>query len=166
MRITLAAVCVVAACGGGGEDWTKKPTETVSGKVDGVAFTIEVPKGMRQKAEADELRFDFLVDDRVFTPDIVIREGAFAKTLDDYVKGEPKVASWIRKESLADGYVVSYENPNYKGKEDYLVYAIKTVGDKVLTCSGRVTRWSKDDKVKDKVPALEKVCLSIKPAAG
>ena len=169
MRTTLVLGIAVlgAACGGGGgggNDWSKKAVKPVTGTIEGAAFSIEVPEGMRQKTDPKSLELDFLVDGRVFTPNLTIRQGGFAHTVDDYVKGEPKVATWLRKEATADGYIVSYENASYPGKEDYIVYSLKKVGDKEWTCSARVTRWSKDDKVKDKVPLVEKMCLSLKPS--
>ena len=163
MRTAALAIILTAACGGGSDsDWTKKGTETVSIDVEGSKLTIDVPKGMRMKSESDGVTFDFLVGEYVKTPDISIREGGFAATIDDYVKGEAKVDNWLRKDTLPDGYIVSYENSAYKGKEDYVVFAHRTLGDKVFTCSVRVTPWSRGAKVKDKVPLAEQICLSLK----
>jgi hypothetical protein len=163
LLISVGVTAAIAACGkGGGSDWTSKPAKTIAATVRGVAFTIEAPEGMRQQAKPDELQLDFLIDDYVKTPDITVRASGYAKTLDDYVKSEKEVTNWVRRDALPDGYVVSYENPNYKGKEDYLVYVHRTFGDKVLTCEGRLTPWERGATSKDKLPALEKVCLSIK----
>jgi hypothetical protein len=165
-NLTVCALALAIGCGkGGGDDWTKKPTKQVSGTVKGQAFTIEIPDGMRQKAEADEVRWDFLVDGYAKTPEITVRAGGWADSLDKYVETEKSVDNWLRKEATADGYIASYENHNYKGKEDYLVYAYKKVGDKVLTCSARVTPWTRGATTKDKVPLIEKMCLSLKPAS-
>jgi hypothetical protein len=154
------------ACGkGGGDDWTKRPVKPVSATAGGVAFTIDLPDGMRQKADGDGVRFDFLEGEYAKTPEVSIGTSAFAKTLDDYVKFEKQVDNWVRKDTLPDGgYIASHENHNYKGKEDYIVYAYRPFGDKVLTCSARVTPWTKGATTKDKVPLVEKMCLSLKPA--
>jgi len=165
MRILM--VCVLAAaCGkGGGDDWTKKPVKPVSGTVKGHAFTIELPEGMTQKTEADEVRWDFHVDGYTKTPEISVRAGGWADSLDKYIESEKDTDNWLRKEATSDGYIASYENHTYKGKEDYLVYVYKKVGDYVLTCSGRVTPWTRGATTKDKVPLIEKMCLSLKPAS-
>ncbi len=166
MRTILILALAAAACGkGGGDDWTKRLVKPVTGTAGGIAFTIDLPEGMRQKPDGDDVKFDFLVGEYAKTPSFTIGSAAFAKTLEDYVKFESKVDNWLRKDALPEGgYVVSYENHNYKGKEDYLVYVYRPVGDKALTCSARVTPWTKGASVKDKVPLVEKACLSLKPA--
>jgi hypothetical protein len=164
MRRVLCLIIAAGCGGGGGDDWTKRPVKPVSATVEGIAFAIELPEGMRLKAKPDEARWDFLVGEYAKTPEITVREGGFAKTLEDYLKVEPKVDNWLRKETLPDGYIVSNENDAYKGQEDYLVYVYKTFGDKVLTCHARVTPWERGATVKDKVPLVEKMCLSMKLA--
>jgi hypothetical protein len=155
-------VCaLLAGCGGKSEDWSKRPLETKAAKADDINFTIDVPKGMRQKDDAGGVVWDFLIDGRVYTPDISVRAGGYAKTLDEYLATEKSVENWVRKETLPDGYVASYENPSYKGREDYIVYVYKKFGDKVLTCNARVTPWEKGGKTKDKLPQLEKICSSM-----
>ena len=161
--IALAALGSLVACGkGDGEDWTKKPIKTVTGTVKGVAFSIDIPDGMRMKAEPDRVEFDFKVGDYVKTPNISIGEGTFADTLDKFVETEKSVDNWVKKEPLPDGYIATYENSSYKGREDYLIYAVRKFGDKTLSCSVRVTPWTKGATVKEKLPLLEKACLSLK----
>jgi hypothetical protein len=158
-----AAIVAIAACGksdSGPEHWSKRPTETVSATVGGQGFTIEVPKGMRQEAEADEVRFDFLEGEYVFTPEIVVRLGKELGSPEKDLQYE-KDPNVLRKEAMADGWVVSMENSYYKGKEDYIVHAEKKAGDKVFVCNARVTPWKKGETVKDKVGLVEKMCLSI-----
>lgn len=161
MKRTLLLLAI-AACGGKDGDWTSKPIKPVSSTAGGVAFTIDVPDGMRMRPDGDRVTFDFDVDGRVHTPELTISAVGYADTLDDYVKTEPHVDTWLRKDKLADGYVASYENSAYKGKDDWIVYAYRKFGDKVLTCNGRVTPWAHGDTAKDKVPLVEKMCLSIK----
>lgn len=164
MRTTWALAIALAACGKGDDaDWTTRPVKTIAATAGGIGFTIDLPDGMRQKADGDGVKFDILVDDYVKTPEVSIGAGGFAKTLDDYVKSEPRVDNWLRKTTLPDGgYIASYENENYKGKDDYIVYAYHPFGDKVLTCNARVTPWTRGASTKDKVPLVEKICLSLK----
>jgi hypothetical protein len=157
------ALATLTACGKkGGSDWTQRPIKTISGTVDGIAFTIDVPDGMRQKAKPDELALDFLDGEYAKSPDVWIRSGTSGKTLDDYVKSEPNVTVWLRKESLPDGYIASHENAAYKGTDDWIVAAVRTGGGKVLSCNARVTPWEPGATAKDKVPLVEKMCLSLK----
>ena len=155
-----ATLLVFAACGGGGGDWTTRKVAPVTASFEGKSFTIDLPEGMRQKADKYEVRWDFLEGEYAKTPEISVSTHAAWKTVDDYAKSESKVTTWVRKETLADGFIAVHENMNYPGKEDYIVYAVK--GD--WGCMARVTPWSKGDKVLDKLPAVEKMCLSIKPA--
>lgn len=165
MRTILVLVIALAGCSKGGvPDWTKRAVKTVSATVKGVAFTIDLPEGMRQKDDGGDVVFDFLIDGRVYTPEFMIKTGYVAKTLDEYVAFAREADNWLRKEALPDGYVVSYENPSYKGKEDYITYVYRTFGDQALVCSARLAPSSRGGKTKDQVPAVEKVCLSLKPA--
>ena len=157
---------LVAACGskGAGEDWTRRATKPVTATVDGVKFSIDLPEGMREKDAPEEVTFDFHVtidgEGYTKTPEFHVRTDKYGdKTLDDFVKNWGKdVTVWLRKEAQPDGYLASYENPAYKGKDDYLV---ERHGDG-LQCSARVTPWNRGDTVKDKVPLIEKMCLSLK----
>ncbi len=165
MKALGLATLLVIGCGGkdGGEDWSTRPLEEVTANTDGILFSIKIPKGMRQKeAAGGGVVWDFLVDGRVYSPDITVRAAGYADTLEKYVETEKRVDNWLRKDTLPDGYVATYENASYKGREDYLVYVYKKVGDKVLTCSARVTPWVKGGKTKDKVPLVENMCLSMR----
>ena len=153
------ALAVLAACGGGGGDWTTRAVKPVAASFNGKAFTIDLPEGMRQKADKYEVRWDFLEGDYVKTPEITVSDTAGWKTLEDYAKSNPKVATYVRKDALPDGFIVAHENDSYPGKEYYLVYMVKAGWG----CSARVTPWSKGDSVKDKLPAVEQMCLSLKP---
>lgn len=57
---------------------------------------------------------------------------------------------------------MSAENSYYKGKEDYTVHLEKAVGDKSLHCNARVTPFTRGEKMKDKLPQVEAMCLSLK----
>src|SRR4051794_40391642 len=126
MRTMLILCVAAAACGkGGSSDWTKRAVKPVAASADGVEFTIDLPEGMRQKADHGSVEFDFLEGEYVKTPNITIGTAGFAKTIEDYVKQESSSGTdnWIRKEALPDGgYIATNENHNYKGKEDYIVY--------------------------------------------
>jgi hypothetical protein len=160
----LALTLVASACGSGDKDWTQRPLKTVTGTTKEVAFSIELPDGMEKQDDGGMVRFDFHIDGRHKTPEISVGTADYAPTLDDYLKTEPGVTNWIRKDTLPDGYIVSYENSSYKGREDYLVFARRAIGGKTLTCNARVTPWTKGATTKDKLPALEKICLSLKPS--
>ena len=155
----LAALVLLAACGGGGGDWTTHKVAPVKATFNGKAFTIDLPEGMTQKESKYEVSWDFREGGRVHTPSVTVSDGAAWKTLDDYVKSEPKVTTWERRDTLPNGFIVAHENTTYVGKEDYVVYAVVDGWG----CMVRVTPWKKGDSVKDKLPAVEQMCLSLKP---
>lgn len=158
----LTLYLTLAGCGGD-KVWSDRALKTVTGTVDGTGFTIEVPDGMHRTDEPTRVQFDFEISGRTKTPDITVNTDKYAPTLDDFIKSEPNVTNWVRKDALPDGYIATYENSSYKGREDYLVYVHRVIGGKSLTCSARVTPWTKGATTKDKLPALEKICLSLKP---
>src|SRR5262245_36718063 len=98
--IWIGALVLAAACGGKGEDWTKRALKPATATAGSIKFTIQIPDGMRQREDHGAVEWDFLIDDRVFTPDINVSAGGYAKTLDEYVATEKSVDNWIRKEQL------------------------------------------------------------------
>ena len=161
MRAAALVLIGATACGGGSSgDWTTRAVKPVTATFNGKAFTIDLPEGMREKTDKYEVRWDFHEGDYAKTPEISVSDQAAWKTADDYAKSNPKVATYVRKETFPDGFIVSHENDTYPGKEYYLVYAVKGGWG----CSARVTPWRKGDSVKDKLPLVEKMCLSIKPS--
>jgi hypothetical protein len=171
MKISASVLLVsLVACGGnnGPESWTKRPVKTVTGTVEGIKFSIDLPDGMRQKDEKDEAVWDFLVEHGgekySKTPEIRIKSGKYAdKTLEDAMKSPVRsnTTNWVRKDTLPVGYIVAYENGAYKGKEDYIVERY-IAGEPSLECSIRVTPWTRGATVKDKLPQAEKICESLK----
>ncbi len=164
--------CVIAlalvGCSKGPEHWAKRPVKPLSKTVAGVAFTIELPEGMVEKPDGDGLKWDFEVErggeKYIKTPWVMISSAKYAdKTLDAYMKSpvHKDVTNWVRKDTLPDGYVVSYENPAYKGKDDYLIERV-IVGDPGLDCTVRLGAWERGDDVKAAIPQAEKMCTSIK----
>jgi hypothetical protein len=158
--VKLAVLVLLAACGGGGGDWSARKVAPVTGTFNGKAFTIELPQGMTQTPSKYEVTFDFREDGRVHTPSVTVSDSAGWKTLDDYVKSETKVSTWVRKDTLPNGFIAAHENTAYPGREDYVVYSVIDGWG----CMVRVTPWKKGDSVKDKLPAAEQMCLSLKPA--
>lgn len=169
---TKASVLLVSlvACGGnnGPESWTKRSVKTVTATVNGIKFSIDLPDGMRQKDEKDEVDWDFLVDiggeKYAKTPEVRVRSGEYAdKTLDAALKSpmHKDTTNWVRKDTLPDGYIVAYENAAYKNKEDYIVERY-LASEPSLECSIRVTPWTRGATVKDKLPQVEKICESLK----
>ncbi len=99
----------LAACGGGGGDdhWTKWPTQTVEAKAGDVAFSIDVPKGMRERDQDGEVELDIHQNDRVYTPDITIRASTLAPKLDDFLAGEGKSPTITRQDKVGDGFIAT-----------------------------------------------------------
>jgi hypothetical protein len=163
--MVLLAACSKSSTSGGDDHWSKRPLETMSGTVSGVDFTIQVPKGMRITPRGDEVEFDLHEHGRAYTPDLSVRSWPHPGTLDGYLATVPP-GDHVRAETVGNGYVVSTENPDYPGKQDYLVHAEKAFGDQALTCDARVTPFRKGDDVKGTLlPLVEAMCLSIEAAA-
>jgi hypothetical protein len=157
MRSAFVIAALVACGGGGSKDWSERKLVTSNETIGAVKFSIELPEGMAKKADHGQLHWDFREDGRVKTPDVDVSDKAAFKSLEDYVTFA-HVKEFVRKDKLPDGFIVAHENPSFPGKQDYIVYAMRgPVG-----CMLRVTRWSKDDDVKAKLPIAEKFCESIK----
>lgn len=152
------ALLLLVACGDSSStDWTKRKVVSSNETIDGVAFSIELPEGMRKRVEKDQLHWDFHEKDRVFTPDVEVSPKAAFKTAADFL-GFMHVQKPLRNDALPDGFVIATENPSYPGKEDYLIYAMRgPVG-----CMVRVAPWSRGEDVKAKLGAAAQLCLSIK----
>jgi hypothetical protein len=173
MRSILLAVLAVAACGGDGPThWKDQPLETFEGTNDGVTFTIQLPKGMKKSSVESKYDVEYSYhqdvggEGRVFAPNVSISKASKKKTLEEGMKDESDIKSptdVVFKEETADGWTFAIENSSYKGREDYLVRAQKTVGDITFRCSARVFPMKKGGKTKDDIPAIAKMCQSVKP---
>ena len=155
---------VLAACGSKGPaHWKDAPIESQSGTIDGVKFTIDLPKGMEKSKVESKYAVDwqFHQDGRVYAPMLSVGHLAKKQALADALAME-KDTMPMDKSETADGWVYSAENSSQKGKDDYIIDAQKFVGDGSLTCHGRVYAMQKGEDVKALIPLVEKMCLSLK----
>lgn len=150
---------------GGSDHWKSWPIETVKGTVHDVAYTIDLPKGMRMTDDngTGEIEYDVHQNDRTYTPDITISWSAHASTLESYL--DVQTGTFLRKENVGSGFITAGENDAYPGKQDYLVHAeVPAANGAALDCDARVTPFAQGDNVKDDLlPLVEKMCLSLKP---
>ena len=163
----------VAACGGGDgpTHWNKQPLETFEGTNEGITFTIQLPKGMQKSKVESKYDVEFAYhaevggEGRVFAPSVSVSKAAKKQTLDEAIKDDSSVKAptdIVFKEETADGWVYALENSSYKGREDYVVYGQKNIGDVTLRCSARVYPVKKGGKAKDDIPLVAKMCQSLK----
>ena len=172
MRIALTLL-LVAACGSDGPThWSKQPLETFEGTNDGVTFQLQLPKGMKKSSVESKYDVEFAYhaevggESRTFAPSLSVSKASKKQTLDEAMKGESDIKTptdVVFKEDGADFWAYAIENSSYKGREDYLVRAQKTVGDVTFRCNARVYPMKKGAKVKDDIPLVAKMCQSIKP---
>jgi hypothetical protein len=175
MRSNLLAVALVFAAGcGGGEPahWKDQPIETVSDTAGGIAFTIDLPKGMTASKvhDADEATYQYHQQNHgegyTFAPSVSIRKSAKATSLDEAYKSQTEFVSKttkppLRKDALADGYLFTVQEEDSK-HETYVVELQKAVGAGALTCRARVWEMKRGETVKELVPLVEKMCQSLK----
>src|SRR5687768_16782176 len=124
MRSALAVVLLAAACGESGPThWKKQPLETMEGSNDGVAFTIQLPKGMQKSSVESKYSVEWGYhakvgdEDYVFAPSVSVSKASKKQTLDEAIKGESSVKAptdVVFKEETANGYVFALENSAYK----------------------------------------------------
>jgi hypothetical protein len=153
---------VLAACGSKGPPhWKDQAIETQSGAIDGVKFTIDLPKGMEKSKVESKYGVDWQYhqDGRAYAPMLSVSHLAKKQTLDEGL-GSTKVN--IKADRQPDGWVFVTENSSQKGKDDYIVEAQKYVGDGALSCHARVYAMRKGEDVMALVPLVEKMCLSLK----
>jgi hypothetical protein len=124
-------------------------------------LVVKVPAGVKRNAIGGAAGFH-TEDDRF---QFVVRElsaEAAAETFDQ-AKETTIAKKWLASEQTADGWVMRYVVPwmVMKGdemKEDGVRYAFdvrRTIGDKLYTCSGSITK-------EDGYPAVIEACNSIK----
>jgi hypothetical protein len=165
MQLKNVVFLLLVACGDKGDkEWTQRATPTVHKTIGGVGFSIDLPEGMRERLERDELHYDFVVkhngEDYVKPLEIYVSTTTSAKpTLDEELKSPlySPTTVWVRKDSLPDGYILDYE----ANKDTYWVERT-ILGSPSLQCRFLVRAWDRGDNVKDKLPQAEKVCLSMK----
>jgi hypothetical protein len=157
---------LLAACGGGGPThWKDQPVETVSATFKGHAYTIELPKGMKTSGHStydDDYQYhqDKNGESYAFAPMVGVAWLDKKSTLEDDLKSEKGAV--IHKDSTADGWVASYENDSQKKGEDFVIHAQRFVGEAAFTCHARVYAMKRGEDVKELIPLVEKMCLSIK----
>ncbi len=165
MRNLLLLSVVLAACGGGGPThWKDQPVETVSATFKGHAYTIDLPKGMTKGTSTYDDDYQYHQDKNgepyTFAPSVGVSWSDKKGTLEDELKNEKD--PMVHKESMADGWVATFENGS-KGKgDDFVIHAEKFVGDAAFSCHARVYAMKRGEDVKALIPLVEKMCLSIK----
>jgi hypothetical protein len=168
MRIALVFPLLVA-CGGGGPDhWNKQPLETQEGTNDGVTFTIQLPKGM-QKSKVESkysVEWAYHVDGRTYAPSVSVSKASKKHTLAEAIEGEKKITKDLEvvwKEETPTSWAFAYENSSYKGKSDFIITGETTTGEVTMSCHARVYPMKKGGDAKGDIPAVAKMCASIKP---
>ena len=171
-RIALTLVFALATgCGSDGPThWSKQPLETFEGTNDGVSFTIQLPKGMKKSSVESKYDVEYAYhaevggESRTFAPSVSVSKASKKETLEDAIKSESSVKAptdIVFKEESADGWVYALENDSYKGREDYLLRAQKTIGDISFRCTARVYPMKKGGKTKGDIPLVAKMCQSL-----
>ena len=158
-----ATLFVLAACGSKGPaHWKDAPIESQSGTIDGVKFTIDLPKGMEKSKVESKYAVDwqFHQDGRAYAPMLSVGHLSKKQALVEALTSSKDTP--LDKNETADGWVYSAENSSQKGKDDYIIEAQKFVGDGSLSCHARVYAMQKGEDVKALIPLVEKMCLSLK----
>ena len=152
------------------DEWTTMPSNAVTAEVDGVKMTADLWQGVWPVHGSEEGRKDYTYQ-RAIGADMAVSPPSFSftlggpDTLEDFVKKRAKVTNWLRKDTLPDGYVASFENPANAGAGDYFIYVHRVAGTAKLNCEARVAPWDAGGNSKDEVPLLEKACLSLRLGA-
>jgi hypothetical protein len=167
MRIALWIPLVVACGSDGPTHWNKQPLEPQEGTNEGVTFTIQLPKGMQKSSVESKYSVEWGYhakvgdEDYVFAPSISVGKASKKQTLDEAIKSEKEPIVW--KEDGPNAWAYAYESSSRKGKEDYMVIGQTTAGDVTMRCTARVYPMTKSGKAKDDIPAVARMCASIKP---
>jgi hypothetical protein len=172
MRIVLLAL--LGACGGGGdspEHWNTRPLETFEGTNEGVTFTLQMPKGMKQTQVGSTYRVYWSYfakrggEDYSFAPSFTVSKTR-RQTLADSVKDDAgaKLPEGVMfQEESATGWVYAVKNDAYKDKEDYLIKGQTFLGDAdALSCNARLYPMTKGGDAKGDIPKVMKMCQSLK----
>lgn len=172
MRIALLFLLLVACGDDGPTHWNKQPLEPQEGTNDGVTFTIQLPKGMRKSSVESKYSVEWGYhakrggEDYVFAPSVSVSKSSKKRTLAEAIDEEKKVTKdldVVWKEETPASWAYAYENTTYKGKDDYMIIGETTTGDITMRCTARVYPMTKGGKAKGDIPAVAKMCASIKP---
>jgi hypothetical protein len=171
MRKPVMLVFVAAlfgACGSKGEpgqDWSGRPLEvTIEESVNGVAFTIQAPKGLKHEADrATEVTRWWRADvhDYFSEPSFTVSyESIPAKDLAGFIRGSLLDADEViaKQEELADGFVLVHHNP---GKSLAYAQVLTRKGDVHLRCSASQARDGGLPSFERTLAWLEALCRSL-----
>ena len=163
----------LVACGSDGPThWKDQPLETAEGTNDGVAFTIQLPKGMKKSTV--ESKYDvewgyhqeYAGENRVFAPSVSISKASKKQTLEEAIKDDRDIKAptdVVFKEESPAAWVYAKENSSYKGKEDYIVVGQTNVNETTaMRCHVRVYPLTKGGKVKGDIQKIAEMCKSLK----
>lgn len=168
--IALALVLVLVACGKDepGKDWSGKPLDaTIEDKVNGKAFRILAPKGMKLDdiggAGPDAISKHWLADvgDYFSEPSFTVSYDSIpAKDLDgflaDAMLDDKDVVA--KKEATADGFVLVTHTKN---KGIVRAFVGKAKGDVHLKCRASQARTGGVPNPDATMAWLERLCLSL-----
>lgn len=174
MRIvTILGVLALAACGGGkdagpGKDWSGRPLDqTIASQVNGVAFTVQAPAGMKLEGEDTPTeitkRWRADVDDYFSEPGFSVAYASIppkdvAGFIADQMIDEGDVI--VKQETLpADGGFLVVHHTAKKG----LAYArvLKRQGEHHLTCTASQAKDGGLPSFDQTLAWLERLCLSL-----
>ena len=159
-----ALFCLLLACGGDKDkDFSGKPLEPKDVTLDGVTFTISVPKGLPTDSDEKPGTWNVTKFEGDYVPKIFTDISSMTHaTIDDFVKWEihnKEKMNLVRKETRPDGYAIT-DAP--AGKKRIEVTTFKRIaGEKAINCTA--VQINEDELPSyDKTRAmLEKICDSI-----
>lgn len=166
--VVLAAACGGKKSSGPGQDWSGKPLDQkIEAKVNNVAFSLMVPKGMRAEEggdtspEAITRSWEADLEDQWSEPHFAVSYASIpAKDLDGFLEDrmldDDEVI--VKKEATADGFVVTHHS-----KTKGLVYAevMKIKGEHHLECRASQAKDGGVPSFDKTIAWLEKLCSSL-----
>lgn len=172
-RWLVIAIAASASCRGSQPEphWSAKPLKPYQSVAQGVAFSIELTEGMESHefvangAQTVTFMFPFDPDEAPFANVELVKPQTVQEFVDDFESVRKKYAN-LRKDALPDGFIVTYEtNDVVRKRSRFRSTCSRRVDDqRALQVAVEVTPINDGDRTH--VPEIEKMCLSLKPAAA
>lgn len=145
--------------------WSTQPLEPTTGTTRGTSYTIDLPKDMTLRDRGKSgMRYELAPHGLAITVSI----GGAERTVDEFLSTRRDDTVYLRKDTLPDGFLVTYQNPSYDDPNDLMVHLYRGFGvdtnhaGEGMTCHASLKPRAPAEQAKSSIGVVERACLSLK----